>query len=172
MTPWRIRSLLSLSIVLSTAVARWRAPACRYPSSTSFVMTAKDATRRSKRITTPPMRHPPTSPEGYFSRLCHKSLSRSGPFGTGLTRTRSRLAQEEVFHDELPFAGDERTPVRLLPQVMARNAGEGRGLWDAVFGELLHPLPGHARTLTAAGISLCSCHQTRCNGPERTGNRR
>ncbi len=109
MTPWRIRSLLSLSIVLSTAVARWRAPACRYPSSTSFVMTAKDATRRSKRITTPPMRHPPTSPEGYFSRLCRKSLSRSGPFGTGLTRTRSRLAQEEVFHDELPFAGDERT---------------------------------------------------------------
>jgi hypothetical protein len=86
MTPWRTRSLPSRSIALWTAVARWRAPGCRYPSSTSFVMTAKDATGRSKWTTPPPMRHPPMSPAACFSRHCRKRLSRSGTFRTGYAK--------------------------------------------------------------------------------------
>ena len=57
MTPSRIKSPLSRSIALLTAVARWRAPGWRYLSSTGFVMTAEDAIGRSKRIT-PPIRDP------------------------------------------------------------------------------------------------------------------
>ena len=91
---------------ISTAVARWRAPGCRYRRSTSFVTTAKDAKGCSKRIT-PPIRLPPMSPAGCFSGFCRKRLSRSGPFRTGLTRTRNRFPQQEVFQNELPFAGSE-----------------------------------------------------------------
>jgi hypothetical protein len=38
---------------------------------------------------------------------CRKRLSRSGPFRTGLTRTRNRFPQQEVFQDELAFTGNE-----------------------------------------------------------------
>jgi hypothetical protein len=84
LTPARQRSLRSRSIALSTAVARWRAPGCRYPSSTSFVMTAKDATRRSKRTTTPPMRHPPTSPAGCLVAFAAKGYRGLGRLEPGL----------------------------------------------------------------------------------------
>jgi hypothetical protein len=47
-TPSRIRSVLSRSIALWIAVARWRAPDCRYPSLTRLVMTADKRNRSLK----------------------------------------------------------------------------------------------------------------------------
>jgi hypothetical protein len=124
MTLWRTRSLLSRSIALSTAVARWRAPGCRYPSSTSFVMTAKDATRRSKRTTTPPMPPPQMSPVRCFSRLCRKRLSRSGPFRTGLTRTRNRFPQTGSFdHTDLQARGVWRKRANIVARQGPYAAG-------------------------------------------------
>ena len=109
MTPWRIRSLLSLSIVLfdsGGAVARTR---LQVPE---FDQLCDDCQRRNtplKADNNAAHPTPPTSPAACFSRLCGKRLSRPGPFRTALTRTRNRFPQQEVFDDQLPFAGNERS---------------------------------------------------------------
>jgi hypothetical protein len=86
--------LLSRSIALSTAVTRWRAPGCRYPSSTSFVMTAKDATRRSKRTTTPPTL-PPMSPAALILRAS-TSLAAPPPAAPGVLTASHVLGGEQA----------------------------------------------------------------------------
>jgi hypothetical protein len=132
MTPWRTRSLLSRSIALWTAVARWRTPAV----GTEFDQLCDDCQRRNRSLKAdntarPPMRLSPMSPAGCFSRNCRKRLSRSGPFEPAYATPPVTTAASQGTHNggtgvTVSFAQDRGR----ASEAQLRPAGDAHACYD------------------------------------------